>query len=230
MSRRVHSTLTNAPSQLISVRSELTLTRRITAVPTPACATQGNVDDIVLMGDDPSALELSLKFLTNAARSIRLEIHPGKTKWMKNTFTRDYCLCKEGSVIEEVYLGQAITMDNDLSIEIGRRHRAGWATFNKYRDVLTDRWLDARTKEVFNTHVVPALVYGSETWSTIKNEGRKLASTQRAMERAVCAVTLMHKIPASEIRKRTCVKDVMTQRNDGQDTLLVLTITVGRSE
>ncbi|PIO74559.1 hypothetical protein TELCIR_03424 [Teladorsagia circumcincta] len=163
-------------------------------------------DDNVLIGNNPGILEASLKILKNVAQSIGLEIHPGKTKWMKNTFTRNYCLCMEGSAIEEVssyiYLGQVITMDNDLSIEIGRR--AGWATFNKYRDVLTNRRLDARVKaRVFNTHVLPALIYGSETWSTIKEEERKLTSTQRAMERRMCAVTLMHKIPAREIRRRT---------------------------
>ncbi|PIO74625.1 hypothetical protein TELCIR_03365 [Teladorsagia circumcincta] len=145
-------------------------------------------DDIVLIGNDPGILEASLKILKNVAQSIGLEIHKGKSKWMKNTFTREYCLRMESSVIEEVssyiYLIQAITMDNDLSIEIGRRRRAGWVTFNKYRDVLTDRRLDARVKaRVFNTHVLPALMYGSETWSTIKEEERKLTSTQRAMER-----------------------------------------------
>ncbi|PIO73974.1 hypothetical protein TELCIR_04030 [Teladorsagia circumcincta] len=133
---------------------------------------------------------------------------------MKNTFTSDYCLLMEGSVIEEVssyiYLGQAITMDNDLSIEVGRRRRAGWATFNRYRDVITDRRFDARVKaRVFNTHVLPALIYGGGTWSTIKEEEGKLTSTQRAMERKMCAVTLMHKIPASEIRRRTGVRDVI---------------------
>ncbi|PIO63145.1 hypothetical protein TELCIR_15267 [Teladorsagia circumcincta] len=85
-------------------------------------------DDIVLIGNDSRELEKSLEILSNASRSIGLGIHPGKTKWMKNNFTRDYCLRMKGSVIEEVpsyvYLNQAITMDNDLTIEIGRRRKA----------------------------------------------------------------------------------------------------------
>ncbi|PIO54397.1 hypothetical protein TELCIR_24241, partial [Teladorsagia circumcincta] len=85
-------------------------------------------DDIVLIGNDPSELENSLEILSNASRSIGLEMHPGKTKWMKNIFTRDYCLRMKGTVIEEVrsyvYLGQAVTMDNDLTIEIGHRRKA----------------------------------------------------------------------------------------------------------
>ncbi|PIO76202.1 hypothetical protein TELCIR_01716 [Teladorsagia circumcincta] len=130
---------------------------------------------------------------------------------MKNT--RYYCLLMKGSVTEEVpsyvYLGQAITMDNDLTIEIGHRHKAGWATFNKYRDVLTDKRLDKIRAQVLNTHVLAALVYGSETWSTIIDEERRLASTQGAMERAMCTITLMYKIPAREIRRRTSVKDTL---------------------
>ncbi|PIO76259.1 hypothetical protein TELCIR_01675 [Teladorsagia circumcincta] len=139
-----------------------------------------------------------------------------------------------GEVSSYIYQGQAITMDNDLSIEIGRRRRAGWTTFNKYRDVLTDRRLDARVKaRVFNTHVLPALIYGSKTWSTIKEE-RKLTTTQRAMERKMCAVTSMHKIPASEIRRRTGVRDVIKTIYDSEKRwaghVAVLTLTVGRSE
>ncbi|PIO63144.1 hypothetical protein TELCIR_15271, partial [Teladorsagia circumcincta] len=93
-----------------------------------------------------------------------------------------------------------IAVDNVLSIEIGRRRRAGWATFNKYREVLTDGLLDARFKaRVFDTHVLPGLIYGSEPWATIKEEEKKVTSTQRATERKMCAVTLTHKIPGSEI-------------------------------
>ncbi|XGW22350.1 hypothetical protein V3C99_004961 [Haemonchus contortus] len=178
-------------------------------------------DDIVLIGSEPSALENSLRILRIAASSIGLEIHPGKTKWMKNSYASDYCLRMDDSVIEEVssyvYLGQAVTMDNDLTVEISRRRRAGWVAFNKYRDVLTDKRIDAQVRaRVFNTHVLPALVYGSETWNTILNEERRLASTQRAMERVMCGITLMHKIPAHEIRRRTGVKDVIENIYDSK--------------
>ncbi|PIO69040.1 hypothetical protein TELCIR_09155 [Teladorsagia circumcincta] len=126
----------------------------------------------------------------------------------------------KGPVIEEVpsfvYLGQVITMDNDLTIKIGHRRKAGWATFNKCHDVLTDKRPDAQIRaRVFNTHVLPAMVYGSETWSTIIDRERQLASTQRAMERAMCSVTSMHKITAREIRRRTVVKDDETMNPVG---------------
>ncbi|PIO62824.1 hypothetical protein TELCIR_15601, partial [Teladorsagia circumcincta] len=103
---------------------------------------------------------------------------------------------------------QDITMNNDLTIEIGRRRKAGWATFNTYRDVLTNKRLDTQIKaRVFNTHVLPTLCM--EVKHGAQDGERRLASTQRAMERKVCAVTLMHKTPASEIQKRTGVRDVI---------------------
>ncbi|VDO24903.1 unnamed protein product [Haemonchus placei] len=151
-------------------------------------------DDIVLIGSEPCALESSLRILRNAASSTSLEIHPRKTEWMKNSFASDYCLRMEDSIIEEVssyvYLGQAVTMDNDLTIEIGRRRKAGCATFIRYRDILTDKRIDAQIRALaFNTHVLPALVYGSETWSIIINEERKPAPTQRAKWYERCVVS-----------------------------------------
>ena len=143
-------------------------------------------DDIILIGTKPCDLEDSLRILCEAVRLTGLQIHPGKTQWMKNSYVEDYSLHLEGSVIEEVssyvYLGQAITMDNDLTAEISRRRKAGWAAFNKYRDVLTDKRLDVQTRgQVFNTHVLPALVYGCETWNKTRAEEDRLAVTQRAM-------------------------------------------------
>ena len=171
-------------------------------------------DDIVLIADDPSTLEQSLSALSTAANNIGLEIHKGKTQWMKNKFARDSAISLDGAQIElvssYVYLGQSINMNNDITSEISRRRKAGWAAFNKYREVILDKRLDAQIRShIFNTHVLPALTYASETWNTTKSEEERLAVTQRAMERAMCRVSLMDRIPAEEIRRRTGVKDII---------------------
>ncbi|KAK6035680.1 hypothetical protein COOONC_26815 [Cooperia oncophora] len=178
-------------------------------------------DDIVLIGSEPSALESSLNILSEASQSVGLVIHPGKTKWMKNNYTNDYRLCMKGSIIEEVssftYLGQEITMDNDLTREISRRRKAGWATFNKYRDVLTDIRIETqiRSQGVQHPCSTSSNWYKVEVraWSTNPRGGEEstslLIDDKGAMERAMCRVTLMHKIPAREIRRRTGVKDVI---------------------
>ncbi|PIO53671.1 hypothetical protein TELCIR_24986, partial [Teladorsagia circumcincta] len=171
-------------------------------------------DDIVLIGNDPRELETSLEILSNASRSIGLEMHPEKTKWMKNNFTRDYCLHMKGSVIEEVpsyaYLGQAITMDNDLTVEIGRPVRqVGQHSINTVMFSLMSG-LTLKSEPEYSTptsYRLWCMEVKHGAWSTIIDEERRLASTQRAMERAMCTVTLMHKIPAREIRRRTSVKD-----------------------
>ena len=172
-------------------------------------------DDIVLIGNDPKSLETSLGLLCKAAREIGLEIHPGKTQWMKNRFVQgDDSLLLEGSNIElvtsYVYLGQSVTMDNDISGEISRRRKAGWIAFNKYRDVLVDKRIDMRTRaRVFDSHVLPAMIYASETWNTTKSEESRLVVTQRAMERAMCHVSILDKIPSDTIRQRTKVTDIV---------------------
>lgn len=171
-------------------------------------------DDIVLISHEPQTLEQSLSALCAACRKIGLEIHSGKTKWMRNKYSRDHSLTLEGSQIEQVtsyvYLGQSINMENDITAEISRRRKAGWAAFNKYRDVLTDKRLDAQIRSrVFNTHVLPALIYASETWNTTKGEEEKLAVTQRAMERAMCRISIMDKVPNAAIRGMTGVRDVV---------------------
>ena len=171
-------------------------------------------DDIVLIGNDPSELEQSLNALSLAANNIGLQIHKGKTQWMRNRFARDGTISLDGSSIDQVssyvYLGQSINMTNDIKNEISRRRKAGWAAFNKYRDILLDRQLDTQIRSrVFDSHVLPAMTYASETWNTTKSEEERLAVTQRAMERAMCKVSIMDKIPALEIRRRTGVKDVI---------------------
>ncbi|VDO21018.1 unnamed protein product [Haemonchus placei] len=45
---------------------------------------------------------------------------------------------------------------------------------------------------------------------------KRLASTRRAMGRAMCGVTLMHRNPAREIRWRTGVKDVIENIYDSK--------------
>ena len=70
-----------------------------------------------------------------------------------------------------------------------------------------------KTKDVnarahlFNTDVLPALLYGCETWTIRETDKMKLLTTQRAMERKVLQIRLRDRIRNEEIRKRTLFKD-----------------------
>ena len=61
-----------------------------------------------------------------------------------------------------VYLGSAITESSRLTAEIDRRIRAGWMSFNRYREELYDRptaSLALKTRMV-KSEVLEALLYG----------------------------------------------------------------------
>ncbi|KAL1449486.1 hypothetical protein WDU94_001989 [Cyamophila willieti] len=75
---------------------------------------------------------------------------------------------------------------------------------------MKDTNIDMKYKsDLFNTHILPALTYASETWSTTKQEEEGLQVIQRAIERRMCNISLKDHITNTEIRERTKVKDVV---------------------
>ncbi|KAI5739732.1 hypothetical protein M8J77_022721 [Diaphorina citri] len=172
-------------------------------------------DDIILIAKTPQGLEDMLKQISGASNKIGLEVHPHKTQWMKNKYCRtEYTIHLNNTVIEKVdsykYLGQTITMNNDLTTEIRNRKRAAWIGFNKIKDVLTDSKIDMpKRADLFNTYILSAMTYGGETWNTTKKEEESLRVTQRAIERRMCKISRMDHIKNTEIRERTKVKDVV---------------------
>ncbi|EYC37180.1 hypothetical protein Y032_0817g2513 [Ancylostoma ceylanicum] len=86
-------------------------------------------DDVVLVASKPETLQSLLNEMCHLTERIGLKIHPGKTKWMKNTHCDDFEIKLNNQLVERVehyvYLGQAIRMDNDLRLELSRRRKAG---------------------------------------------------------------------------------------------------------
>ena len=146
-----------------------------------------------------------------------------KTKWMRNQFCPDAEVTVDEHTIEEVkeyvYLGHQISFENNFAGECSRRRKAAWNSFNKIRTLLLDDNLTMATKvALFNSMVLPAMLYGAECWPTTKSEEEKLAITQRAMERRMCKVSLRDHISSAEIRRRTkCVDIVQALYNKKRD-------------
>ena len=64
-----------------------------------------------------------------------------------------------------VYLDQNITAEHNIRREITRRNRAGWNSFNSIKAVLIATAGKSLRSQLFNSTVLPAMSYGSETWS-----------------------------------------------------------------
>ncbi|VDM41202.1 unnamed protein product [Toxocara canis] len=77
--------------------------------------------------------------------------------------------------------------------------RADWIAFTKLLDILTDRKPPPPVKaELFNCTTLLVMLYGCETWNTTLAEERKLAVTQRAMERPMEGINRLRHIPNEE--------------------------------
>ena len=61
-------------------------------------------------------------------------------------------------------------------------------------------------RDLFNSTVIPAMVYAAECWSTTKADEEGLQTTERAMERMLCKISQRDHVPHQGIRKRTGLK------------------------
>ncbi|TKR59886.1 hypothetical protein L596_029494 [Steinernema carpocapsae] len=142
-------------------------------------------DDIVLIADTEEELQLMVTELQEASRRSGLKINRQKTKAMA---AEEINILLDGEAIQQVtsfvYLGQAIQVRRDPCKEIGRRISSGWNAFRKYGPFLTSRSVQMRWKRrLFNQCILPALLYGCESWALTQAARKKLAVAQRRMER-----------------------------------------------
>uniref|UniRef100_A0A8C9S512 ribonuclease H n=1 Tax=Scleropages formosus TaxID=113540 RepID=A0A8C9S512_SCLFO len=172
-------------------------------------------DDIVLVAETTDLLQTMLTELDIRSSRVGLKMNRMKTKFMRSDYATRGRIVVQGDEIEEVeeyvYLGQEVNMRRDMEKEISRRIRAGWKAFNSIKDVLKGK-LDKTTRaNLFNGTVLPAMLYGSETWATTKREEQRLVSAQRAMERSMLGISLREHIRSETIREKSGVRDVINE-------------------
>lgn len=181
-------------------------------------------DDIVLITNVPEDATLMLEQLSREGNKAGLVINIEKTKVMRNGFApRGDILLNNISiedVTEFVYLGRLLTMTNDLMPELRRRRRAGWAAFGTIRHVM-EATRDANLKaHLFNSNVLPALSYASETWALTKVHENKIKVIQAALERRLVGLTLWNQrrlnLHNEDVRNRSQVKDMMVHVDEAK--------------
>ena len=105
---------------------------------------------------------------------------------------------------EYKYLGRLVTSGNETSKEIAQRITSGWRGFGEYRHFWKDRKIPICLKrKITDTVILPAMTYGAETWALTKHQEKKLAVTQRSMERLLLNITKRDLIRNEIIRSKT---------------------------
>ena len=110
-----------------------------------------------------------------------------------------------------MYLGRAISCTNTLDAEISRRIRAGWAAFHNFKEVLTALSDQKLKAQIFDSCVLPALCYATETWALTTRTLVRIRTAHRAMERRLMGISLFRQrelsISSVELRNRSLLKD-----------------------
>ena len=120
-------------------------------------------------------------------------------------------ILKSKRVDNYVYLGQNITAEHNIRREITRRNGAGWNSFNSIKTVLIATTDKSLRSQLFNSTVLPAMSYGSETWSLTKADETRLAVAERAMERRMLKISIRDKIKNETIREMSGVQDIVLE-------------------
>ena len=173
-------------------------------------------DDIVLIGTFKADVQRRLHELNVASEAVGLRINRSKTKWMEyfKTNKRIHLGNEEIERVRKyVYLGQELSEDHQkgLHCELSRRIRAAWCSFNSISEVLKKLTDPARRAQLFNSTVLPALLYGCETWTLSESLAKRLRSTQHAMERRVLGVSMWECRRHEGIRRETQFADAVKE-------------------
>ena len=115
-----------------------------------------------------------------------------------------------GEEVERVthvkYLGTSIEEEGGMETDIAKRVGAGWMNWKKCSGVLCDKNMPVKLKgKVYRTVVIPAMLYGAETWATTKRQASRIEVNEMRMLRWMCGVTRKDKIRNEHIRGTTKV-------------------------
>lgn len=170
-------------------------------------------DDIILISHRKVEVQDMLQELADVSLQVGLEINRKKTMVMTNRRRTPVVL--NGEQVDYcdsyIYLGQRLSFDQSMSREIQRRIQAGWYGFIRYEEFFMKKTVPMHLKrKLFHSNVIPAMLYGAETWTMTGKDYKKLAVAQRKMERRMVGTSLLDRRRNEWLRGVTKVDDVRT--------------------
>lgn len=168
-------------------------------------------DDKVLIGKNLKEVQLMLTQLVKEGEQIGLKINCNKTKLMQFGRRELGKVTLNGREIEEVdefvYLGQLLSKKNQHQ-ELSRRIGLAWGTFNKFRYLFSSS-VDLSSKvRLWNSCILPVMIYGAETWSLNAQVMKKLQVAFRSMLRVMIGVRRSDKKTNRWLLQETGLEDI----------------------
>ena len=159
-------------------------------------------DDVVIIARNERELNSMAEELMVASEEYGLSINLAKTKVLTNISNLGEIKLgdtKIEKVQEYRYLGQIISFDNKIEKELKVRRNNAWKAFWAQKHILKSN-LKLKTKiRIFESTVIPVLLYGAQTWALTDKQLKKLQVTQNLMVRSLLGVKLKDKVGISNL-------------------------------
>ncbi len=97
---------------------------------------------------------------------------------------------------------ERISTEKRFNEETERRIALGRKKFWTLKNIFKGNFKPKRKCEVFNSYVLPTLLYPAQTWLVSKKDENKLRTTQNSMERAMLNYKITDSIPLSKIKRK----------------------------
>ncbi|VDP53892.1 unnamed protein product [Heligmosomoides polygyrus] len=97
--------------------------------------------------------------------------------------------------------------------ELSRRKRAAWGAFKSVEEVAKKTKNVRLRAHLFDSTVLPALIYAPETWAIRKQDEHAISVAQRGIKRTMLGVTRLTQVReglrSSELRRRSKIRDAL---------------------
>ena len=153
-------------------------------------------DDIDIVGRSKREVTASFAKIEKESAKVGLVVNEDKTKLMVASARGASRLhpgdrveagnCNFEVVDEFIYLGSAVNKNNDISLEIKRRIVAANRCYYGLSKQFRNKALSRRTKiTLYNTLIIPVLIYGAEAWVLAKADEALLGVFERKILRKI---------------------------------------------
>ena len=170
------------------------------------------------MSEEKINLQLITERVNQESQRLGLKINVAKTKAMAvGKGKENLKITVESKEVEQVsefvYLGGLVTEDGTCKADIKRRIGLTHVAFNKLQKIWNNKNLSQDIKHrVYNTLVVPVLLYGSECWTMRKQEERSLLVAEMCWIRRILGISRHQKPINEEIRKRFSAEETIVSK------------------